>query len=62
MLMATLFVMPMSAVAAGVDVDEKTLFEGKFIINSMLNKDGSPYEDSASGDAGSCGRVYLLKS
>ena len=59
MLMVTLLVMPMTALAAGIEVDEKTLFEGNFTIDSMHTKDGSAYELSASGDAGPYGRVYL---
>ena len=52
MLMVTLLAMPMTALAAGIEVDEKTLFEGNFTIDSMHTKDSRAYELSASGDAG----------
>jgi hypothetical protein len=59
MLLTAILLMPMAAFAAGVEVDEQTLFEGKFNIDAMHTKDGRVYELSASGDAGPYGRVYL---
>lgn len=59
MLLVTLLAIPLTAFAAGLKVDEETLFEAKFNIDSVHTKDGQTYELSASGDAGPYGRVYL---
>jgi len=58
-LLATLLIIPMMAFSAGIEVDEKRLFEAKSTIDSVYTKDGNTYEISASGDAGPYGRVYL---
>ena len=50
---------PLVAFEAGLEINEETLFEAKFNIDSMHTKDGQTYELSASGDAGPYGRVYL---
>ena len=42
-----------------MEINEGTLFEAKFNIDSMHTKDGQTYELSASGDAGPYGKVYL---
>ena len=59
MLLLTLMAMPLAALGAGLEINEGTLFEAKFNIDSMHTKDGQTYELSASGDAGPYGKVYL---
>ena len=59
MLLLTLMALPSAAFGAGLEINEETLFEAKFNIDSMHTKDGQTYELSASGDAGPYGRVYL---
>ena len=59
MLLLMLMAMPLVAFGAGLEINEETLFEAEFNIDSMLMKDGRTYELSASGDAGPYGRVYL---
>ena len=59
MLLLMLMAMPLVAFGAGLEINEETLFEAKFNIDSMHTKDGQTYELSASGDAGPYGRVYL---
>ena len=59
LLLITLLLAPLPLFAVGLEVDEKTLFEATFTVDSLHTKDGNVYELSASGDAGPYGRVYL---
>ncbi|RPG48497.1 MAG: hypothetical protein CBC94_000485 [Gammaproteobacteria bacterium TMED134] len=59
LLLLTLAAMPLAALGAGLEINEGTLIEANFNIDSLHTKDGQTYELSASGDGGPYGRVYL---
>ena len=43
MLLLTLMAMPLAAFGAGLEINEGTLFEAKFNIDSMHTKDGQTF-------------------